>query len=236
LAAEAMQQASLTAKSIPRDIGLSVLESNSSLRDLLSDPLLRFIDWGSVERNRRGEHDLYLLKRGQLLDLGDGLSAPALFEDFVSRLHSQTGVKISGFRTCHVRIKSLVFGGPRGIPDGLERLRSVLKESYDQRELFGAAIALQGINQIHPFEDGNGRTARTLMNLMATHCLGAEFVLPLEDADSIVPGALGIKLNRAHFEQDYIPLVRYMRGSLLLLGAARTHGPSSRARPERVSR
>lgn len=107
-----------------------------------------------------------------LEELISGLKQP-LDESIVKHLHLLVlrGVdndNAGRYRTINVRIQGSDHVPPEAIfvPEQMEEFGKWLKDSEDTDPALRAAIAHTWLVSIHPFSDGNGRTARLLMNLI----------------------------------------------------------------------
>lgn len=102
----------------------------------------------------------------------------AITQNVIRRIHSLILRKIQAdagnYRTTQIEITGSRFASPEAfqVPSNMTALsdyvRVVSNPDTPQREspLFSAAAAHVWLAQIHPFTDGNGRTARALMNLI----------------------------------------------------------------------
>jgi len=72
------------------------------------------------------------------------------------------------YRTVPVRISgaAVILPNPRKVPDLMEKFLEWLKNSQDYHPVELAAEVHYRLVTIHPFVDGNGRTARLLMNMI----------------------------------------------------------------------
>jgi hypothetical protein len=80
-----------------------------------------------------------------------------------------------GIRTMEVRIRDSALGpiAPDRVPRELDRMCETINSGWDEGNALDlAAFALWRLNWIHPFEDGNGRTARALSYLILNLKLG----------------------------------------------------------------
>lgn len=97
-----------------------------------------------------------------------------------STLHDEAGL----FRRMGVRVagSQTVFPNPVKVPDLVDKLMDEVNNPPGEiHPVLHAALAHLDLVKIHPFSDGNGRTARILMNLMLQR---AGFVaMPIYPAD-----------------------------------------------------
>lgn len=102
----------------------------------------------------------------------------------------------SGIRTTPVKIRNSSFDPPA--PDlllrNLNRMCEAINSGWDTRDALElAAFSLWRLNWIHPFTDGNGRTARALSYLILSIKLGG-----------VLPGTPTIAEQLLHLRADYL--------------------------------
>ena len=75
------------------------------------------------------------------------------------------------YRSVPVRISgsAVIMPNPRKVPDLMDAFQDWLTAPHDLHPVAFAAEAHYRLVTIHPFTDGNGRTARLLMNLLLMH-------------------------------------------------------------------
>lgn len=106
-------------------------------------------------------HALAAKKRSQLT-MRDVLAVHALIlkgiDDANAGHYRDVPVRISG--------SAVVMPNPRKVPELMEAFEAWLTAAHDKHPVAFAAEAHYRLVTIHPFVDGNGRTARLLMNLL----------------------------------------------------------------------
>lgn len=133
----------------------------------------------------------------------------------VNRLAVQGG---GGLRTIHVSLSADRFGRQTtfAAPDDLRRqldlLSSAARDWEDYRG-FRALLVLVAILAIHPFVDGNGRTARACFNAVLADELVSPFV-PLRMIFDCSSGGFEIRLRDAIFNGAWGGLVSYLTAIL----------------------
>jgi hypothetical protein len=98
------------------------------------------------------------------------------------------------------------------VPAALEQLRTFVCGYSQRNPAMVAAVLLNGICQIHPFADGNGRVSRVIFNWFMAKSSGVVRYLPLYEIARASSGSFIVKLNRARFQKDWTPLLRYLVG------------------------
>jgi hypothetical protein len=104
-----------------------------------------------------------------------------------------------------------VFPAPLAIKPLLTRLANDVLETYPHSPLFAAVIALVGVNAIHPFMDGNGRTSRALFNslLRGGGVLPGTGYIPLKHIYFIAKFGFEIRLREAVLLNNYVPRLNF---------------------------
>ena len=99
--------------------------------------------------------------------------APALTEDIIKRLHYlfYCGIDLNAagqYRTEQVFITGTEYlpPAPEDVPGQMSEFMEELAKKDAMHPVAYAAYAHRRLVDIHPFRDGNGRTARLLMNLI----------------------------------------------------------------------
>lgn len=75
-----------------------------------------------------------------------------------------------------------------------------------------AVVALATVLNIHPFDDGNGRTARVLFNVVRSNQLNTKWAplcFPLKRAFSACSGGFELRLRELETSANWIPLISY---------------------------
>jgi len=89
------------------------------------------------------------------------------------------------YRTCHARVGQCRFMSHADVPRTMDRYVQLLEKVLAREDLSPIAkAAWAGFNllTIHPFQDGNGRLARLLINWVLAHC-EVQFPVALCDSD-----------------------------------------------------
>jgi len=151
-----------------------------------------------------------LPKLGSFGDVGkDG------FLDLVLEVHRRLGAGGTQFRSGPVWTRrdstgnALLYPQARDCPHLLERLHAFIVENRSANPVLCAVAAYVALIQIHPFSDGNGRTARTLFNLLISSELGLRHFVPLQTLIAPWRGGYIIKLRRAMYGGDLLPITEY---------------------------
>lgn len=148
----------------------------------------------------------------------------AAFLDFLRAAHDSLVDVPSGFRIREVQTKIDDVGSYARFvplaqaPAALELLREFVLAHWEEHSAFTSAVLLNGILQIHPFGDGNGRISRILFNWFSAQYSGSDRYVPLFEIGNTHPGSMVIKLNRARFKGEWSPLLRYLIASVRLSG------------------
>lgn len=187
----------------------------------LSDDLIDFIpgridvpDLGTMEKTLN-EFDVYrrLIKRDLL-----GSNYPG-FANLAMEINASFDVGPGEIRTRSVQIApdanlvSTLFPPPRECTALLQEVERFLLRNLASHPSVCAMAAYVALIHAHPFVDGNGRTARTMYNLiMFTSGCGA--FLPIMALNQITAGALIIKLRRAYLGGEWQPLQAFFLDGL----------------------
>lgn len=138
------------------------------------------------------------------------------FLEVVLEIHRRLGVGATKFRSGPVWTRrdstgnAVVYPVARECPHLLERLHAFIAENHFTNPALCAVVGYVGLIQIHPFSDGNGRTARTFFNLLLNSALGHEHFVPLQMLIAPWRGGYIIKLRRAMYEGDLLPIIDYL--------------------------
>ncbi|NGM51802.1 Fic family protein [Caulobacter sp. 602-2] len=100
--------------------------------------------------------------------------------------------------------------------------------------LYRAAVGMAAISNCHPFEDGNGRTARMLFSAVVRRAYGRPaFYAPLHELTTLSGGSLTLALREAEVHGRWAPLFRFVERCLFLMaGDLRPERPLSAASVE----
>ncbi len=142
-------------------------------------------------------------------------TGPGDFADLLLEVHRRLGTGANAFRAGPVGTRPDGAGNQVVYPDHrrclplIRALHSFLCLNMDRYPAVCAMAAYVGINQAHPFADGNGRTARTAYNLIVA-ASGSRHFLPLYGFNTARGGSLIIKVRRAMYGGDWAPLLAFL--------------------------
>lgn len=137
------------------------------------------------------------------------------FLEIVLEIHRRLGAGGTQFRDGPVWTRrdstgnALLYPEARECPHLLERLHAFIVENRSANPILCAVAGYVALIQIHPFTDGNGRTARTLFNLLISSELGFRHFVPLQTLIAPWRGGYIIKLRRAMYRGDLLPIIDY---------------------------
>lgn len=136
------------------------------------------------------------------------------FLDGLIDIHRRLGTGANGFRNHAVATtpdaagNRVVFPDHRQCLSHLRDLHLFLRTHGDREPALCALAAYVAVTRAHPFSDGNGRTARTLCNLILA-AAGSRHFLPLHALNALTGGALVIKLRRAQYGGGWDSLLAF---------------------------
>jgi hypothetical protein len=187
-------------------------ESCPGLRDEL-EPY--FLDRGPVDGSGaigkvRVEFAAYCRLAGGFPAFSDMENAE--FIRLLRDLHRRLGTGHNALRNGPVGIRPDAAGNTVIFPDHrrcaalLAALHEFLRRHAATHPALCATIAYAAIVHAHPFNDGNGRTARTLYNLVVANGPAKRHFVPIELIAAAHRGSFLIKLKRALYGGDWIGL------------------------------
>jgi len=141
-------------------------------------------------------------------------SSESEFVAILLELHRRLGAGANAFRTHAVSTapdgagNRVVFPHFRHCPALIRDLHGFLAANLAHHPSLCAVVAYVGVNHAHPFSDGNGRTARTLYNLIMT-ASGSRHFLPIHCVGRPTRGSLILKTRRAMYDGDWEPLLAF---------------------------
>lgn len=102
--------------------------------------------------------------------------------------------------------------------------------------LYRAGVGLAAIANCHPFEDGNGRTARMLFSAILRRAYGRPaFYAPLYELTSLSGGSLTLALREAEVHGRWEPLFRFVERCFFLMAGDLRPEKRLSAAPEEIN-
>jgi hypothetical protein len=137
-----------------------------------------------------------------------------MFLEILLEVHRRLGVGVNQIRNSPVWTRRDATGNAVRYPDHTECRKLLSKlHAFNLRNadnpMLCAVLGYAAIIHIHPFDDGNGRTARTYFNLVLGSTLGFQHFVPLQTLIAYWRGGFILKLRRALYSGDLLPLVGY---------------------------
>jgi Fic/DOC family len=130
------------------------------------------------------------------------------FVAFLVDLHRRLGTGLNRLRNRPVALRPDDAGNRVVFPDHrlcrslLTSLHRFLAGCIGEQPGLCATVAFAAVVHAHPFDDGNGRTARTLYNLILAEGTGTRHFVPIHALAALRP-VVGIKLKRAILGRDW---------------------------------
>lgn len=137
------------------------------------------------------------------------------FLDFSLKLASLVA-GISDFRTIQVGTTADKFGNKVVFPHQntifirLESLFLSCRQNYLVDPAFAAVALLCGIQNIHPFTDGNGRVSRILYNWVLKGGSESSCYVPIYEAAALSSSGFLIRMRQAQYQGNYEPILRFL--------------------------
>jgi len=134
---------------------------------------------------------------------------PGSFVNLIVETHRRLGTGISRLRDRAVGIRPdaagnrVVFPHQDQCPALLDDLHYFLSRRMADCPGLCATVVYAALIHAHPFNDGNGRTARTLYNLVLSAGTGARHFVPIHLIAAHHRGSFLIKLRRALYQGDW---------------------------------
>lgn len=122
---------------------------------------------------------------------------------------------VGGYRTVWVGTGNdnkggrVIFPPPSQIENQLFKLFEHLKLTIDVSPIFGAIVLYNGIANIHPFRDGNGRVARMAFNWVMRDISYRFRYIPIYEIGILTKGALLIHMRQAQYHGNWKPLIQF---------------------------
>lgn len=136
------------------------------------DPLAESVDLPAIEGPKQYSHNVVLSHMGALMFVEKLARVSTLTEAHICEIHSRLmdGVILSGgeYRECTLNYRAIPPVPPEQIPARMRRVVAIMNQGFE-RAKNKAVLAWQVHHEfiyVHPFIEGNGRTARLLLNLM----------------------------------------------------------------------
>ena len=120
------------------------------------------------------------------------------------------------YRVDRVRIarSRTIFPNPAKVPELMEHFRQWLQTSTTDHPVIRAGEAHFRLVTIHPFIDGNGRTARLLMNLMLLQQGFPLFTIKIENRKSYLDSLESAQAGGEGLDDFYVIVVEALKESL----------------------
>lgn len=153
----------------------------------------------------------------QLSDLTRGLvsASPDEFVQLLFEIHAALRAGETKIRSTSLIVRPDRNGNIIQFPEAghclplLHNLLAFVASRVEHHPALCAVVAYACIVQTHPFTDGNGRTARTLYNLILADWLGSGHFLPIHLIASLDQASFLIKLRRAIYGGDWTGLAAF---------------------------
>jgi hypothetical protein len=158
------------------------------------------------------------------------------FADSLLRIHGRLGGGANSFRSHAVVIhpdgrgNSILFPHHTEVHSLLQRLSAFLRDHSQRHPALCAMTAYAAIIHAHPFADGNGRTARTVYNLLLARETGTRHFVPIHLIASRAQASVLIKLRRALYGGDWTGLQAFFADATRL--SHRLQAPVAAAAPD----
>ncbi|MDZ5645848.1 Fic family protein [Nitrospirillum sp. BR 11828] len=127
---------------------------------------------------------------------------------------------------CHSRKDlggyQVLFPGVAHIPERLRAMDDFVAANLGRSRSFTATVAMNAICNLHPFQNGNGRTSRVLFNLLIGNPQLPPLYVPLYALSKISHGGFLIRLRQAQYHNDWHPLADFIASGLDLLCSVQT--------------
>lgn len=143
--------------------------------------------------------------------------SPAGFRDQLAALNHALTDGEGSWRTGFVKLSDdqagnqIYFPPVWAVPRQIGRVQALLAAPGNAPPLFTVAIAYVMLLNCHPFTDGNGRTARVVLNhLLRRAGMPSDVYLPLSEIARRSDGGYEIALRMAEVRGDWAPFLRWL--------------------------
>ena len=104
----------------------------------------------------------------------------------------------------------VVFPDVRLISERVRELSIFFSKYWMSKPLIFATVMMNGVANIHPFLDGNGRVSRVLFNLLLNTSLRTNCYIPIYELSELSRGGFLIRLRDAQYNGNWGPLIEYV--------------------------
>lgn len=144
------------------------------------------------------------------------------FAEALNTVHGAYGVSAAGFRKVEIKLmpddrgNSISYPSHHLVKPLLRSLHTFLVSHLHEHPTFCAAAAYVGIIHAHPFLDGNGRTARTLYNLILRDYAETKHFIALRQIAAVSNGGFLIRLRRTLYLGDWKAIQEFFSDAIRL--------------------
>jgi hypothetical protein len=199
----------------------TVIHSYPAMRDELSPYLSRVVNIPdmkySLNRCLR-EYKVWSSEKDQIKLAINGRGLQQVMGKFHRLLRAGTGElrKTGACLRPDERGNSIVFPNATKCEPLIGMLEQFLLENAEQYPGLSAVVGLVAVVHIHPFSDGNGRTARTLFNALLSGYGEHQHFVPIALLSSLSEGGYLLKLRRAMYGGDWEAIGNYFASAIKL--------------------
>jgi hypothetical protein len=104
----------------------------------------------------------------------------------------------------------VVFPNTAAVPFQMQCIARFISAEFRDAPLYTAVVAMAAILNLHPFEDGNGRSSRVIFNLSLWHAFGRRPYIALFEHMQASGGDFELALRRAEVLGDWRRLYRFL--------------------------